>query len=180
MSRDMHMYLEHFNKEENKWEAVQLFGQSHYEYYRKDGVKELPFMTGGWSVAMEILTDSYRCYPELKGNNVFYGGTNITKKAYDKMFANLSEGIKKHYDNLFEENGKFKTGYFGLGMINVANIVTYIAQYPELNDYESEEEDAKIDNPFKHIVERINMVADMLDIWDDDYANFRIIYWGDC
>lgn len=179
MSRDMHMYLEHYNKEQNKWEAVQLFAQSHYEYYAKEGVREVAFIAGGWNDAMDILTDTaYNGYPDFSGAEVIHF-TNTTKDICDKTFGNISEGIKKHYEKLFDEEGKLKVGYFDLGIVNVADIVTYIAKYPEVEDYYSEAE-GKAPNPFVHIIDRINMFADLCDIWFNSYSEFRLVFWGDC
>ena len=168
MSRDIHVYLEHFNDKENKWEAVQMFTKSHFDHYKKEGLREVAFIEGGWGDWATIITDGdWSGYPDLHG----------IKPIYE---SSLSDEVKEYYKKLFDEEGKLHVGYFGLKTINMADVVNYITKYPEVNDYESEDENAKIKNPLSFLIERVNVFADLTDIWFDSYSEFRLVYWGDC
>lgn len=160
MSRDFHAYIEHYNYNTRKWEAVLLYKKV------EDDFQEIPFIEGGWGEAQDILTTS-----ELTG---------VHPIVQDILSPEVNSHVQQYLD---------ADAIFGLRMVNLADIKIYVLQNPLSSTFDDEEEydENNIppvrDNPLLAIldaaVQYIKINNDTA-FYIDSLSDYRMVYWGDC
>ena len=85
----------------------------------------------------------------------------------------LSEPLRKKIEEF-----KNMDGCYGFYEISLASMKNYVEKYPTLKDYD------ETANPIKHLFDTIQVFIDFADFYgimtEEDYSNFKLIYFFDC
>lgn len=109
--------------------------------------------------------DNYGCFP-----------------ARNIRMNSLSEPLRKKIESFKD------MGCYGFHEISLASMKSYVEKHPEVKDYDEVWEDNKPipmkTNPIKYLFDTIQTFVDFADFYgimaEEDYDNFKLIYFFDC
>lgn len=92
----------------------------------------------------------------------------------------LSEPLRKKIEEF-----KNMDGCYGFYEISLASMKNYVEKYPTVKDYDETDKSILMKtNPIKHLFDTIQVFIDFADFYgimaEDDYDNFKLIYFFDC
>lgn len=103
--------------------------------------------------------------------------------ARDIRMNSLDEPLRKKIERF-----KDMDGCYGFREISLASMKNYVEKYPEVKDYdgtwETLEDVPMKTNPIKYLFDTIQVFIDFADFYgimaEEDYNNFKLIYFFDC
>ena len=91
----------------------------------------------------------------------------------------LSEPLRKKIEEFKDTDGCY--GFYEISLDSMKN---YVEKYPTVKDYDTDKPILMKTNPIKHLFDTIQVFIDFADFYgimaEEDYSNFKLIYFFDC
>ena len=99
--------------------------------------------------------------------------------AHGIRMNSLSEPLRKKIEEF-----KNMDGCYGFYEISLDSMKNYVEKYPTVKDYDTDKPILMKTNPIKHLFDTIQVFIDFADFYgiiaEEDYSNYKLIYFFDC
>lgn len=167
MSRSPFFFVERFNWKTKKYELQ----HPRVRYRKAEWTVADLFPYNGCHDLFSIVEENSAEYPEMKG--IHHG-----------LPIDVSEEIKKKFDECCYDINESLVHSPNVRWFTYADMYIYCLEHPEVVDYEAMDKNPSkrimMPTPLKALMDRVNAFLEVMDEWDlwrDDYATIRIVYW---